>query len=339
MIHSSPAHHGHNRKRGVSLDDYQHWRHTSIPVAIPSFRREQQLCEQTLSTLRRYLWDMSTIHIFVDPVKRRADGSSEYDNYYHHLHQNGFHQVQVHPGGTGLSAQYNRIFEFFGHGKQVVLMSDMVPSFLWKRKASLQLEEFPEEKFIPLVRLAFDLCDEVQVRAWSLGPCKSVRNMIPGRISRKNGLLDGNCFGVTINKDSPLTLNGSDYTTDVEFSLKAWTLDGGAVRFLGISAQHEYRSLGGQASVGLQSAASREADTHYSISQLSEAYPRLIKYWPKKRMTDRSMPYKFLPKGPAPLMLFGSYSLRGRRAQHGRPRTTRERVAKHRRLALGFSGR
>ena len=32
--------------------------------------------------LRRFGWNMGYVHIFVDPITRREDGTCEYDNYY-----------------------------------------------------------------------------------------------------------------------------------------------------------------------------------------------------------------------------------------------------------------
>ena len=62
---------------GVSLDSYRQTQHPYIVIAIPSYRQEQELCNQTLTLLRRYGWDMSYVHIFVDPITRREDGTCE----------------------------------------------------------------------------------------------------------------------------------------------------------------------------------------------------------------------------------------------------------------------
>ena len=326
LIHRQTARRG---PLGVSLEPYRRIRNSFVSIAIPSYRREQEVCNQTLTLLRRYGWNMSCVHIFVDPITRREDGTCEYDNYYQYLRTHGFERVQVHPGGVGLVNQYNRIFEFFASEDKIVLMSDTVPRLQWRRKKSLDLEELPVADWLPLVSLGFDLCEELKVRSWSLAPCKSPRNMLPGRISQKNGLLDGNCFGVWLNREPRLQLTGSGYTTDIEFTLKAWTADGGAIRFLGITAAHEYRLRGGHANAGNDAIRKRQAETAKSIEKLAKQYPKLIKV-DRKKTSESGMPYAFLPKGPPPLVLFGSYTMRGRSPTRSRSRSIRERVALHR---------
>ena len=77
--------HARGKEEGISLDDYRVRNATCPPVAIPSFRREDKLCLQTLSLLRFYKWDMSRVHVFVDPQARRDNGASEYDVYWRYM--------------------------------------------------------------------------------------------------------------------------------------------------------------------------------------------------------------------------------------------------------------
>ena len=159
--------------------------------------------------------------------------------------------------------------------------------------------------------------------------------MLPGRISQKNGLLDGNCLGVCLQREPRIELTGSGYTTDIEFTLKAWNADGGAIRLLGITAAHEYRLEGGHASDGPEGRHKRKAETAESIQRFAKEYPKLIKFV-RQKTSECAMPYAFLPKGPPPLMLFGSYTMRGRSPIQSRSRSPQQRVALHRqrRLAL-----
>ena len=325
MIVAGP---GRSTVSGVSLESYRKSCGACIPVAIPSHGREAQLCDQTLATLQRYKWDMSKVHVFVNAAFRRQDGSLEHDNYAKYMDSHGYGSVKLHPGGDGLCAQYNRIFEFFGQTPQLLILSDTVPRLLYRRKKILEQEEYPEADFRPLVSMAFDLCLHLNVRAWSLGPCKSARNMQPGHISRRCGLLDGNCFGVNLMKEPRIEFAGSGYTTDVEFSLKAWTHDGGMVRFLGISADHVYRSAGGHHGPSLAAAKRRAMETSDSLRKLAKQHPKLLKFHGDKQ-SERGMHYAFRPVGPQPLILFGSYTRRGRPTQtKKRAMTTAERVRK-----------
>ena len=326
------APHRRSKHRGVDLRSYRPVVSASVPVAIPSKGREDKLCKQTLATLQRYNFDLKQVHVFVDCAARREDGSLEYDCYWKHLAKNGFECVQLHPGGDGLSHQYNRIFEFFAGVPRLLIMSDTVPQILQRRTRSWTQKELPREDFQPLIALAFDLCEEFSVRSWSLGPCKNVRNMSPGVISRKCGLLDGNCFGVNLSKLPSIHLSYSGYTTDVEFSVKAWSADGGMVRFLGITAAHKYRLSAGHEASERASSNSRQEETNASLKRLAKDYPELLRFRQDKRVAATGMRYFFRPKGPAPLKLFGSYGLRGAPTRNGkRPMSDAERQRRHRR--------
>ena len=80
---------------------------------------------------------------------------------------------------------------------------------------------------------------------WSLSSYKSPRNMSPGTLSVKFGLLDGNCYGVLNRRQKNLRHVGCVFTTDLEWSCRAWTLDQGFFRYLHVAAEKTYRSLGG----------------------------------------------------------------------------------------------
>ena len=325
--------HARGKEEGISLDDYRVRNATSPPVAIPSKGREDKLCLQTLTLLRFHQWDLSRVHVFVDPQARRADGSMEYDCYWKYMKEYSFGEVNLHPGGSGLCNQYNRIFEFFAGEPTLLVMSDTVPEILMRRKRSWDMEQLRREDLQPLVSLAFALCKSMNLRTWSLGACKSAMNMQPGIISRKCGLLDGNCFGVDLTKTPRIQLDHSGYTTDVEFSVKAWTADGGMIRFSGISAVHEYRSSGGHDLNMTDAQKFRTKETDASLKQLAKEYPRLLQFIEDKACSHRGMKYKFRPIGPRPWKLFGTYSMRGRpTSDKKRPMSGAERVRKHRKL-------
>ena len=229
----------------IHVRDYMERHGECVPIAIPSKLREKMLCEQTLAMLQRYNYDMGKVHVFVDPTFERAKGCNEYDLYYRYLRENGFEEVQVHPGGKNLPEQYARIFQFFQQERWIILMSDTVPRIVWRpKKWDVEVTEMPNEYLLPVVRIGFKLCEVSGARAWSLAACKAGINLQAGVISRKCGLLCGNFCGVRMMQDTiPMKVSG--YTTDVEFSLRTWKQDGAMIRFLGIAADHKYRSRGG----------------------------------------------------------------------------------------------
>ena len=111
-----------------------------------------------------------------------------------------------------------------------------------------------------------------------------------------------------------MKLQESNYTTDVEFSLRSWKKDGGFLRFLGVSAMHAYRSAGGQA-VRESMQARRAADTNSAIKSLARQFPTLIRYNSAKTNV-KAMMYSFLPKGGRPVKVKHLYDTRARKPEH-----------------------
>ena len=151
-----------SRRSAVCFESYlRRDCHADIPVAIPSFGRETAVCEQTLTLLRSYDWNMRNVHVFVDASHRHPDGLLEYDKYFKTLQRHGFGDVQVHPGGRGLCKQYDRIFEFFPDVPCICLMSDTVPSIQWRRRpGNADTDDLPRDYLKPLVAMMFEACEQ-----------------------------------------------------------------------------------------------------------------------------------------------------------------------------------
>ena len=90
----------------------------------------------------------------------------------------------------------------------------------------MALVELPPWHLQAHAKLGFEFCDETHSRAWSLGPCKSPRNMQPGHVSLRLGLLDGKLFRLIFRGSPDLQVQVSSFTTDVELSLRCfvWTV-------------------------------------------------------------------------------------------------------------------
>ena len=135
---------------------------------------------------------MADIYVFVHPACMPGDSDTQLTKYQRCLAEHGFADVKVVPGGSNLMLQYNDIFSFFPPEERIILMSDTIPSIVWrKHTVNLTLVELPPRHLQAHAALGFKLCEDTNSRAWSLGPCKSPRNMQPGHISRRLVLLDG----------------------------------------------------------------------------------------------------------------------------------------------------
>ena len=314
------------KDNGIDVRDYLQGDWPCVPIAVPSKSREDLLCQQTLTMLRSYGYDMSSVHIFVDASATRDDGTNEYDAYYHFLKTREFATVQVHPGGKNLREQYARIFEFFQNTNEIILASDTVPRIDWRpKKNNVELKPLPKDWLVPVIRIGFDLCRSGGARAWSLASCKAGLNLQPGHISQKCGLLCGNFCGVRMDVGPPIKMSVSDFTTDVEFSLRTWNQDGAMYRFLGIAASHKYRSRGGHRT-GKTTSQTRYKATCKAIQQLSRDFPKLIRYEGEQKKSATRMNYRFLQPGPGPLSFTGTFTSRGRKPTNGlRAQTPKER--------------
>ena len=200
-----------------------------------------------------------------------------------------------------------------------------------KRKpGNVELQPLQDRMLSTLIRVGFDVCRVTGARAWSLASCKEGLNLSAGAISLKCGLLCGNFCGVRMDVGPPPAMVTSNYTTDVEFSLRCWAECGCMVRFLGIAANHAYRSRGGL-SMTAESAQRRQEDTCKAIEKLSKEFPTLIRTVRRETRRKTRMNYRFCQKGPKPMQFYGTFETRGRKLTAGwRPLTVRQRVAKHR---------
>ena len=319
------------RNGAVDITDYDSLPWPCVPIAIPSKGRENSVCEQTLHMLKSYSYDMSKVHLFVDATHYRNDGRNEYCIYFKHFQTNGFANVNVHPGGVGLRKQYERIFAFFKDEPEIILTSDLVPRIDWRRRCKdVLLEPLPKERLMPVIRIGFDLCRVYGARAWSLSSCKAGLNLQAGSISRKCGLLCGNFCGVRLDVGEPIQMTISDFTTDVEFSARCWHTDGAMIRFLGIAAAHKYRSAGGH-EIDNPNVRKRHQQTCRAIQYLAKTFPTSLRYTADRERPTQAMKYRFLQKGPKPLVFKGTFTNRGRRPVNGwRAVSVRDRVRKHR---------
>ena len=313
------------------IADYVGSKIDTWPVAIPSLGREDLLVEQTLSTLLEYGVPAGRIHVFLHPTKKRQDGSSEFEAYSRHLRRHKFYRVHLHAGGSTLMLQYRAIFKFFHGFSKVVVMSDTVPGFVWRKHLNhTTVAPLPKDLFSALVALAFDMTAMERLHCWSLGPCKCPRNMSPGRVCRRVGLLDGNCFGINLSEKAAPLLRVSNYTTDVEFSCRVWKRDGGFLRYLGVSALHKYRQQGGHKNIGVR-ATLRARKTADAICKLSRQFPDLIAFEGYGSCTHANMPYRFLRVGRDHSLIKGMYTNRGRRTESKQSaRSPKQRMHKHR---------
>ena len=117
----------------------------------------------------------------------------------------------------------------------------------------------------------------------------------------------------------------SNCTTDVETSLRLWQRDGGYLRFLGVTAEHKYRSSGGH-NAGSTTQTLRVRRTADAIASLARQFPQLIAFVGYDSCSAANMPYMFLRVGRDPSLVKGLFETLGRRTEA----TTKARSGKQR---------
>jgi hypothetical protein len=290
------------------------------------------VCKKTLRLLEEQGVQMSRVHLFV-PNIILPDGSKVLQPaaYRKALKRHNIKGVRICKGGRTLLGQCNRIMDHFSEGKYLVVLSDNIDNFVLRRSSTnLRLEPLPKRHLMSLTAHAFHWMRHFGCHTWSLGSGKNPLNMIAGTMSRKFGLLDGNCYGILNRKKAKLMLSVSSCTTDLEWSCRSWALDGGFFRYLHIAALKKYRTAGGLQDLYTQQ--ERQQRTTQAIQRLAAQFPNLLRYEKNKEGFSASQPYRTLPKGPAPVIFENEINNRGRKRVYysSRVSTSTERMRKHR---------
>ena len=258
-----------------------------VVVAIPSTGRPQDVCTKTISVLLQHGIQQSDIHLFVAPGK--IGSATQLSVYRATLIANELSEVMIHLGASTLTGQYNCIAQHFYEGQYLLMCSDNITRIIHRKaERTFVIEELRAGHLCAITAHAYHCMKARNCFTWSLGCCKSPRNMSPGTLSVKFGLLDGNCYAVLNRRQKILRHVGSVFTTDLEWSCRSWTLDGSFFRYLHVAAEKEYRSKGGH--LLAHTASERWTLTAKGIKQLSAEFPSLVTFDGLKKTSLRGQP-------------------------------------------------
>lgn len=320
------------RKRRIDIDPvetYESFLKTrrgapDVTVAIPTIGRPQDVCTKTISTLLQHGIQPSAIHLFVPPGK--IGSATQHSVYRAALNDNDLAEVTVHLGASTLTGQYNCIAQHFSEGQYLLMCSDNITRFIHRKgERTFVTEELLAGHLNAITAHAYHYMKARNCFTWSLGGCKAPRNMSPGTLSVKFGLLDGNCYGVLNRRQKNLRHVGSVFTTDLEWSCRTWTQNH-FFRYLFVAAEKKYRSKGGH--LDALTASQRFTLTAKGIKQLAAEFPSLVTYDGLKKTSLRGQPYRLHHVGGSPIKMGRHIQNRGRPLNHfkNRPATVAERV-------------
>ena len=308
-----------NLKKRVAIcrSSYKHLLRQRFGAPLPSIviattGRAETLCRKTLTVLRNQRYPLRKVHLFVPHVRDPTNPTRMMRAVYREaLRKHRMTAVHVHRGGQDMLQQCRKAVKHFRPGKYLLMMSDNIDSLKIKTsKHKHGCYDLPCRHFQAITAHAYHITRWTRTYTWSLASCKSPLNMQAGMISRKFGLIDGNCYG-WINRHGKDVLHKHHSTTvDLEWSCLAWQKDGGFFRYQYISAIKKYRSGGGFRST--MSVAKRKRLTSQAIKRLAKTFPHLVRYNARKEVSNSMQPYTTLPVGPQPLRIAGDVQNRGR---------------------------
>ena len=296
-----------------------------VVVVIPSTGRAQEVCTKTISALLQHGIQQSDIHVFVAPGN--IGSVTQISVYRASLMNHNLSEVRLHLGSSTLTGQYNCIAQHFSEGQYLLMFSDNITRIIQRKgERTFVTEELPAGHLCAITAHAYHCMKARKCFTWSLGCCKAPRNMSPGTLSMKFGLLDGNCYGVLNRRLKVLRHVGSVFTTDLEWSCRSWTQDGFFFRYLHVAAEKQYRSQGGH--LLAHTASQRWTLTAKGIKQLAAEFPSLVTFDGLKNTSLRGQPYRLHHVGRRPTKMCKHIQNRGRPLIHlkHRPATGAERV-------------
>lgn len=200
-------------------------------VAIPSYKRAQQLRDQTLNTLQNANVAAKSVTVFV--ADRR-----ELRVYESVLIPGTYHRLVV--GVAGITNQRDFISSFFPEGENIVQIDDDITSFV-------ELSE--QGCLVPVINLdmwlttGFKLCKQHGLGMFGFYPCAQPKFM-QQRIVFGTHKVIGCCFGVINDHSADLKVKGEEHN-DFEMNMLHFKKYGGVVRFDNIAMQTKFMTPGG----------------------------------------------------------------------------------------------
>lgn len=225
-------------------------------VAVPSYRRPETCCRDTLSALLAGGVPAERVHVFI--------GGGEAGAYRALLPDK---RITLHAAPVGVANAHNAILDTFPAGTRVVCMDDDVRGI---QRLTPDGKLAPAENLHGLFTAAFAYCAEQRVTLWGLAPA---RNPMFMRRRWRTGLAFaiGQCFGQAVT-DPPLRLH-APAKEDYERTLLHYQLDGAVAR-LDDHVAHT-RPMRGHPG-GMQTEGNRRANEQQAARYLAQRWPGLV---------------------------------------------------------------
>lgn len=226
-------------------------------IAIPSYKRADQLNNKTLHTLNRFGISKDLIHVFVV--------EEEYQTYLETLNANWYHKLIV--GEKGVVPQREFIQHYFPERTCIVGFDDDI--------TDIDITLTPYPTLTEFITKAFEECEQRRSYIWGVYPVYN-----PFFRNSKEDITDDLSYIIAafygfVNRyddDLTLRLTREGNKEDVERSLLYWLKDKKTVRFNRVGFKTKYYGTG-----GLGGLKERIPLMKHGAEQINKEYPDLTK--------------------------------------------------------------
>jgi hypothetical protein len=232
---------------------------SSWVIAIPSYKRAETLRDKTLATLRDYKIPKERIHVFVA-------NKAEADTYRAVLDPTTYGHLHI--AEPGMAAVRNYITRFFPVGQRIFNMDDDIRGFIEHSEVAKRNER-PLRDLAAAITHGFEEVQRTGFRLFGFYPVANGYFMRPGPPTTDLRYIIGSVWGI-VNPGPILTVSIDD-KEDYLRSVMMYLLDGGVLRFNGISMVSAYYKEPG----GMQETRTMER-IRTSAEAMVNAFPDLV---------------------------------------------------------------
>ena len=201
---------------------------TDYIIAIPTYKRYNELNSKTLKLLKRYNIPSMKIYIFV------ADDNEKLE-YEKHTPCEDYNEIVV--GVLGIAAQRNFITQYFPSDTYIISMDDDIESIM---NMGIEIDNFEE-----LIQCNYHLMDSHNCDTWGIYPVNNVFFMKHQKeITYSFKFIIGCLYGFINNKNYALS-NDCESKEDYERSVLSYMNRGAIMRCNHVSVTTKFYAAGG----------------------------------------------------------------------------------------------
>lgn len=236
-------------------------------VAIPTYKRYEQLYTKSISTLLNHKVSPNKIYIFVA-------NKEEEELYTNSLPKECYYKIII--GVLGIQHQRNFIIDYFKEGTYVLFLDDDIES----------VDELINSKFRQIynldkfIKTAFKDCLQYNLYLWGVYPVRNEFFMKP-RPKKSFALrfIIGAFYGQIIRHSKDLKMQLKQ-KVDVENTILHYKKDGGVLRYEKVTIKTKYYNPKGGILAVMKSNRLKINET--SAKLLEKLYPKYGHFWKRK---------------------------------------------------------